>query len=318
MTDPLTEFSAYENFDEASKAVLSFLKHRLGFQLWMTTRTLEPDWIVLNSEDDGYGVAPGTVFQWADSFCSRMVKGEGPNIAPVSGEVEAYSLAPIGKQVDIGAYIGVPIPLEEGRLFGTLCAIDPDMKSTALQDELPLIRIFANLLGTLVSHELKALAQARAMEVLQADAEADHLTGLLNRKGWEQRTAQEASRAQRYGSPISVMILDLDDLKMVNDRYGHDAGDQLLKSAVDCLKSSVRSTDIVARIGGDEFAILAIEANSQAAEILFDTMLSEFRQRAISVSIGWATHNLAVPLADTVRMADKAMYRMKNGHRTKR
>jgi len=97
---------SFSDFETSGRAVLAFLHRRLGFDLWMVTRTEGDDWIVLQSEDHGYGVAPGTVFRWADSFCSEMVKGNGPRIAPRSDVVPAYAAAPIGRQVQIKAHVG--------------------------------------------------------------------------------------------------------------------------------------------------------------------------------------------------------------------
>ena len=99
----------YSGFEAAARAVLGFLHARFGFDLWMVTRTEGEDWIVLHVEDHGYGVRPGTVFRWSDSFCSRMVQGLGPRVAPDAAGVPAYAEAPIGRQVRIGAYIGLPL-----------------------------------------------------------------------------------------------------------------------------------------------------------------------------------------------------------------
>ena len=79
--------SSFPNFETAVQTVLEFLHQRIGFQLWMFTRVEEQDWIVLKACDQGYGVNSGDVFKWSDSFCSRMVKGLGPNIAPCSQNI---------------------------------------------------------------------------------------------------------------------------------------------------------------------------------------------------------------------------------------
>ena len=81
MEHELPSLGPYTDFESASRAVLAFLHDRLGFDLWMVTRTEGDDWIVLQSEDHGYGVKDGTVFRWADSFFSQMVLGRGPCIA---------------------------------------------------------------------------------------------------------------------------------------------------------------------------------------------------------------------------------------------
>jgi diguanylate cyclase len=113
------------DFETAGRSVLAFLHERFGFGLWMVTRTEGEDCIVPQAEDHGCRVTPGTVFRWADSFCSEMVKGHGPRIAPDSDVVPADAAGPIGRQVAIGAYIGVPLLNADGSLFGTLRAIDP-------------------------------------------------------------------------------------------------------------------------------------------------------------------------------------------------
>ena len=121
----MSDTNIFGSFHEAANAVLRHLHEALGFDLWMVTRREGDDWIVLHAADQGYGVKQGDVFRWMDSFCSRMVRGEGPRIAPRSQEIPVYAAAPIGQQVDIGAYVGVPLDWHDGRLFGTLCAIHP-------------------------------------------------------------------------------------------------------------------------------------------------------------------------------------------------
>lgn len=109
------------DLETASRAAMSFLRERLGFGLWMVTRTSEEDWIVLTAGDDGYDVRDGDVLRWSDSFCSRMAQGLEPRVAPSSVEVSDYFEAPIGLLVPIAADIGVPIRTTDGEPFGTLC-----------------------------------------------------------------------------------------------------------------------------------------------------------------------------------------------------
>src|SRR4051812_26487169 len=113
------------DFSSATRATIHFLRQRFDLDLWMVTRTEGNDWIVLGVEESKYDVKAGSVFQWSDSFCSRMVEGLGPRIAPQSDLIDVYKNAPIGAAVKIGAYVGVPLTKADGSLFGTLCAIDP-------------------------------------------------------------------------------------------------------------------------------------------------------------------------------------------------
>lgn len=173
------------DFESASRACLNYLQSKFGFKLWMVTRTEGNDWIVLHTADQGYNVTAGTVFQWADSFCSEMVKGNGPCIAPQSETVPAYLNAPIGQQVNIKAYIGFPLNNEDGSLFGTLCAIDPEPKEQSLLEHEDTIKLITSMLNTILIKSLKLQEQTRLSERLAEEAHLDALTKLSNRRAWD-------------------------------------------------------------------------------------------------------------------------------------
>ena len=133
-----------------------------------------------------------------------------------------------------------------------------------IEEELPLVELMARLLMTIIKNELKANEEFRRAERASAEAMTDGLTGLYNRRGWDQLVAAEDKRCQRYGHPASVLSIDLDNLKSINDNQGHAEGDCLLRSAAEVLKTVTRDADIVARLGGDEFSVLAVECDPQA------------------------------------------------------
>lgn len=301
----------YADFEAASNEVLAYLHARLGFQLWMVTRTERNDWIVLTARDHGYNVSSGDVFQWTDSFCSRMVEGLGPQIAPVSDDVPAYVAAPIGRKVPIGAYVGVPLSRSGGGLFGTLCAIDPEPMPNEVKDELPLIEMMSRLLTTILENELRAQQEQRRAERAEAEAMSDALTGLFNRRGWDELLETEDSRCRRYGHPACVLSIDLDELKAVNDAHGHCRGDALLRRAAEAIMSVTRESDVAARLGGDEFAILAVECDVDDAEALVNRLESAMRDANVSASVGRSMRHSSGSLASTFEMADRKMYECK-------
>ncbi len=298
----------FTNFDTAARAALSFLHRRFGFGLWMVTRTVGDDWIVLQAEDHGYGVTDGTVFRWADSFCSRMVTGLGPRVAPSSAEIPAYLSAPIGQQVKIGAYIGVPLTNREGGLFGTLCAIDPDSQPNSIQGEQEMIEIIGSLLSSLLATEMQFSDEARRAERAEAEALSDPLTGLYNRRGWSRLLAGEEGRCGRHGCPASVVMIDLDGLKKANDRLGHFAGDQLIVQAATVLRSVARRHDVAARVGGDEFSLLAVECDRAQSVVLMGRLRRAFAEAGIEASMGWEPRDPAKGLEVAWADADSAMY----------
>ena len=298
----------FKNFEEAGQAVLKFLYQKFGFNLWMITRTEGDDWIVLQSEDNGYNVQPGQVFRWADSFCSHMVQGKAPRIAPRSEDIPLYVNAPIAKQVEIKAYIGQPLTKEDGSLFGTLCAIDPKPQSEAITKEAGLIDLLGQMLSYILQGELREVEQIRQRERFKEEALNDSLTGLFNRRAWDNLISLEEERCKRYGHPTAILMIDLNNLKTVNDSLGHTAGDELIQKAATALKGCVRSNDIVARLGGDEFAILSIENNQINAENLVNRVLQVFAEANISAAIGLAMRNPLNGLLKALQEADEKMY----------
>src|SRR6266576_1406913 len=117
----------------------------------------------------------------------------------------------------------------------------------------------------------------RLIAKLSSAARTDALTGLLNRRGFEELFATELERARRNGRPLSVIVGDLDGFKAVNDRYGHAAGDHALEKLSEILQTVKRRIDTAARLGGEEFAVIAPESDHHAAYILAERMRREVR-----------------------------------------
>lgn len=298
----------FKSFHDAGQAVLSFLYQRFGFGLWMITRVEGEDWIILQTEDHAYNVHAGQVFNWADSFCSQMVLGNGPKIAPISDDVPAYRQAPIAQQLKIKAYIGQPLTKEDGSLFGTLCAIDPEPKSESLKEEQSLIELLGDLLSQILQTELREIEQTRKNERLQAEALRDPLTGLYNRRAWDQFILAEEERCQFYGHHATVFMLDLNDLKFMNDAHGHAVGDELIRQTATVLTESCRNTDIIARLGGDEFAILTVENDFESSQTHLERIIQNLQTKQISAAIGFALREPSDGILAACLQADKNMY----------
>lgn len=154
-------------------------------------------------------------------------------------------------------------------------------------------------------------------------AMTDSLTGLLNRRAFDARLREETSRAVRHGAPLSLMLLDIDHFKLINDRYGHEAGDCLLSAAVQHLAGTPRETDISARYGGDEFAIIAPHTPLLGALVLAERIrvrVASYRhhidgkEQPVTVSIGVVELDREQP-AGLVVQADRAMYEAKRAGR---
>ena len=298
--------------------VLDFLGARVPFGLWTVTKTEGDNGVVLHSKGDGFDIASGTVFSWSDSFCSRMLQGLGPRVAPRVREIPAYCDVPMRTKYSIEAYVGVPIFRNDGAFFGTLSGFDGSCQRPEIVDELPTIELLAELLGSLVESERQIDGERRRAERAEAESMVDELTKLGNRRAWERTIEAEEARCARYGDPASVLVIDLDDLKNVNDRFGHEAGDQLLRLTGIAIQLAARDGDFTARIGGDEFAILAVHANAEDAELIRERVEAELGRREVRASVGIATRNPTGGLNRAIILADTRMYETKLGRRANR
>ena len=154
----------------------------------------------------------------------------------------------------------------------------------------------------------------------------DPLTGLLNRRKFEEVLQQEVARALRY-SPLSLLMIDVNLFKQVNDHYGHQTGDDALKTVAGVLKACCRSTDFCARLGGDEFAVVLPHADPAAAIVVRDRILQSLAATPVPVDGGRLTLSLSIGIAslpdDTtaseglIAAADSAMYRVKQASRSR-
>lgn len=302
----------FVDFSSASREVLRFLEHACNFGAWMVTRTERDDWIVLDVEGHDYGIKPGKLMRWSDSFCMHMVAGTGPNVAPDAMQVPVYRDAPIAQAIPIRSYIGVPLRHADGSLFGTLCAIDAQPKPAAIKEALPQITLLARLLSTVLEQDLNVQAALRRAERAEAESLQDALTGLYNRRGWEQLLAVEEKRCQRFGHPAGVIMLDLDRLKETNDREGHRAGDTLLQRTARLLDDECRTPDVVARYGGDEFTVLALELDAQDLATVARRLHRAFTEAGIAISIGHAIRQPERGLQHALQQADLRMLEHKH------
>ncbi len=167
----------------------------------------------------------------------------------------------------------------------------------------------------------------RFEERLRQLAEKDPLTGLPNRRAFEEKLAARVADARSRGGIGAVLLLDLDAFKYVNDAFGHAAGDDLLRSVARVLKARIRRDDVLARLGGDEFAILVPSADQAAASVVGNSVLNAIRDHvvpisarpiSVTVSIGIACYDIGAAVDDggeVLAAADRAMYVAKESGR---
>ncbi|HXZ46901.1 MAG TPA: GGDEF domain-containing protein [Pseudolabrys sp.] len=168
-----------------------------------------------------------------------------------------------------------------------------------------------------------AVARARIGE-LEARADIDPLLDILNRRGFERELARSLAHVKRYGTQAVLMFIDLDGFKAVNDRHGHGAGDAVLKAVVRELGAHVRASDVIGRLGGDEFGVViwrADEAQASAKAREIEALIARINiphghaQIQVGASVGIAPLLTDATPIQTIAAADRAMYARKEERR---
>lgn len=179
--------------------------------------------------------------------------------------------------------------------------------------------------STLVVFAAFGLVLGRQADELLRRLSTDALTGLPNRRAFLERLGQEHDRSRRYPQPVSVLMLDVDGLKTINDRGGHAAGDAALRAIGDAIRGGLRAVDTGCRFGGDEFAVMAPEAEKPAARVLAERIRSLAEDMSlpgglrvtVSLGVACAAPREAWTPAGILDRADRALYEAKRTGRNR-
>jgi diguanylate cyclase len=295
------------SFAEACDRVLDQLKRDVPLDTWDITRYDGTDQVCLFVRSDSGLFNVGDTWAWDGSMCKLVRDGKAPPVVPDVAADPTLAGRLAGARVHPGAHVGMPITRARGDLFGMICGVD-----TAPRPELRahegMLRLVASLLGTILDEDMARSEVARRLERAEMLADTDQLTGLYNRRGWQNYIDHEEERLRRYGDPAGIIVVDLDHLKAVNDRLGHAAGDRLLDRTAATIRATVRGSDVAARLGGDEFGIIAPHSNALDVAALAARLRQAFANAGINASVGHAGYTINAGFAGTWEAADAAMY----------
>jgi diguanylate cyclase (GGDEF)-like protein len=200
------------------------------------------------------------------------------------------------RRVNLRSMIAVPLK-HDGKAVGVLKVYSPDPRRFGEAD----VETLSLLSEAISAH----LAHAELFEVAAKEGRTDALTGLFNRRAYEERRVVEAARSARYGHPLALCIFDLDGFKAVNDRYGHPAGDEVLQGVARVIGSS-RLTDDAFRIGGDEFAVLMPQTTLEGGKIAARRLADALAQAKLGDGTVTASYGVAATVGDALSLHDAA------------
>lgn len=237
---------------------------------------------------------------------------------------------PFYSTADVEVFLSAPIQVLD-RTFGVLCFSGLSGREEPFSpSDREFLQLMAQWLGgelerlqALAELETKQQALINANAQLEALATVDGLTGAKNRRAFDEQLEMEFRRARRYGTPLSLMLLDVDKFKQYNDTYGHLEGDEVLKTVAQILMDNVRVIDFVARYGGEEFVVLLPNTDADGAMILADRLRIKIENapwpsRTVTASFGVASLNETITEGSQLTAeADRALYASKETGRNR-
>lgn len=267
-------------------------------------------------------IPEGLSVPWGETLCKRAIDSG----TLFSNEVaERWPECEAAKALGITSYMSIPIHLADGSLYGTLCATSTQKKQLSERGE-QVLRLFAGLIAQYIQKESLVAQLREANAALIAHAYTDALTGLPNRRAIFENLTTLFSLARHLKRNAAIAFIDLDNFKLINDRFGHEAGDQFLIEVGKRLTEGQTQDEIIGRLGGDEFLVACLCENGRSGEreqlnllktrlsarIAGEYWLGEVHLIYPGASLGVIAVDPASTDADSaLRAADSAMYQDK-------
>ena len=229
-------------------------------------------------------------------------------------EIEQEKVDEILSDKEVKSIITIPL-YSRDTAFGVFCVFSS--REELAQAETDFLSMFAGQIEM-------AITIADLFEAVKQQAVTDGLTGLYNRRYFEEYLAKEVTRSKRSGQPFSIIGIDLDFLKQINDKYGHAFGDIAIKAVADVLKSNARSIDTAARMGGEEFNIILPGISSEGAMTAAERIRKTIEEKPLD-TIGHVTASIGVAtflehsdnIEEVLELTDQAMYESKRNGRNR-
>lgn len=301
-------------FERATRPLLELVRELTGLETSFVTSI---DWdaqtqtVVLSSNVGDLEVTEGSTIEWSDSMC-RWAFLSGVEHTPDVPTTYPGSLG--GDVLGMRSFLAVPI-LDEGKTLGTLCGAS--RSSVPVGDEtLRHLRLIAESLAMQLMNHVEHTRDRLRAESAEVLAHTDSLTGLANHRAFTGRLEEELARSGRHDTPVSVLAMDVDAFKAINDTYGHEGGNDVLVALADVLRHAARVEDTPARLGGDEFGLLLPHTDERGAAMTAARIADAFREatatlgRPATLSVGVAS-TTGASRRSLMTTADEALYENK-------
>ncbi|MCG2634951.1 MAG: diguanylate cyclase [Gammaproteobacteria bacterium] len=293
-------------------SLMRVVLNHFGLEIAILSRIIENDYIVEDCVDLIGDLKPLTKFEVSGTYCSHTLNADKTVGFHYVGKSEIRN-HPCYKNFQLESYIGAPVKLN-GDIYGTINFSSPSPVEPFNKDDHILVELVSDAISYLLYKKM-------ADEELEALARVDELTGLPNRRATLERLNQLIDQSNRFTKDLSVLSIDIDHFKKINDKWGHAAGDRALVEFGQVVSGLGRKTDFCGRIGGEEFVFVLSGADSGTAQALGDKLrhllaatpvdLNGGESISLSVSAGVAMLENGESVESLLARADDAMYRAK-------
>ena len=322
MDEATRQFASARTFDQvydtAVRYAVSFTPFRRAVLAHRVTSASDEFEIVGVNRKELSGLL-GKKYPLAGSLC-QLAAGASTHL-PANYMFDARMPQPFGKDIGLEmeadeTCVVLPLTIQEKPVGFLLLADSP---RPVVHDDLVSLFLFADYCAV-------SLVNAEANKELERMATQDPLTGINNHRAFRQRIGEAFQRAERSKKELSVLFLDIDHFKAVNDTYGHGVGDEVLKKVARTIEGAVRKVDFAARYGGEEFVVVMEETPGTGALVMGERLrqavsrleLEDIDSRTVTVSIGIATYpEDSEDAEELLQLADAALYRAKNSGRNR-
>lgn len=259
------------------------------------------------------GIAANTV-ERKISFCGHAILSDAPLVVKDAEQDPVFHDNPlVVGEPHVRFYAGYPLHLPDGANVGAFCLIDRKPRDFS-ETDIAVLKDFASI----VEDEFAVISAATT----------DHLTGLYNRRGFDNLGKFAITAARRRAEPLTLAWLDLDRFKYINDTWGHEEGDAALASMAEILRDTFREADLLVRYGGDEFAILFSETDEKGAWVAMNHLVEQTKawnkasQKPWELTFSWGVsefdHDNCEDMKSWLKTADERMYAMKAKNKSAR
>lgn len=269
------------------------------------------------------------------TFCHHVLVSQDALILEDVTQLPVFRDVPTVASLGVRAYAGIPLKTEAGEVLGSFCAVDFKPKQWSERDIEVLVELAHSAMREMrlrnALREADALNQQLLAQIQRVDelnralgelATTDALTGLNNRRAFDHSLQLEMAVVERRNIPLSLLMLDVDHFKRINDNFGHETGDKVLIAIAQILNGCARLVDVVARVGGEEFAVILPNTDADGALEVAERMRTAVAQanwlaQPATISIGVATLQIKEPASRLYSRADAALYEAKASGRNR-